>query len=133
MSDQKTAATVTIAGQEQPLGTLGLREIGELSHLAKLETENPLESIKGLLGILDGPGQRQVTDAALADLRRPVLFGSPEFFSFVQSGSGFRAVTFMALKRGGANVSREDSDAAADAMSVTDAAEVIAVAFGRQL
>jgi hypothetical protein len=125
-----TADVVTINGENYPLAMLGLAEVGNLRIWAKSQLPNPLEGVRDQLEGFDERIQRAMIDSALAEARRPVMFGSPEFQSAVQTGDGLREVLWLSLKRAGADVAREASDAAADAMDLDRAADVYATAFG---
>ena len=96
--------TVTIGGKGYPLAPLGLPEIGELRAFTKRIQPDPLEAMKPYLDDAAPGLQRMLIDNALAEVRRPVLFGSPEFMGAIQSREGLREILWLCLRRGGADV-----------------------------
>jgi hypothetical protein len=127
---EKTPFVPTIGGQPRKLGVLGMPEIGQLRIWAKAQQPNPIDQVKPHLDGLEATAQRILLDLAVAELRRPLTFGSPEFQEAMQTGEGMREVLHLSLKRAGQAIERADSDAAADAMSIDQAADVLSVAFG---
>jgi hypothetical protein len=119
-----------IGGEPRDLAILGMPEIGQLRIWAKSQQPNPIDEVKPYLDGLEASTQRTLLDLALTELRRPMMFGSPEFLGAMQSGGGLREVLALSLKRAGSIVDRAASDSAADAMSVEVAADVLAAAFG---
>jgi len=126
----KVAKTVTVDGKTFPLSTLTLPAIGQLRAWAKSRLPDPIEAIKPHLADFEPPVQRMMLEQALAEVRRPVTFGSPEFNGAMQCGEGLKEVLWLVLKQNGADVSREASDAAADSMPADVAADVFGAAFG---
>ena len=129
-AEKPAPPTPIVAGQPRALATLGMTEVGQLRLWAKAQQPNPLEEVRPHLDGLDAPAQRILLELALAELRKPVMFGSPEFLGAMQGGGGIREVLWLSLKRAGSDVDRAASDAAADAMSIDEAADVLAAALG---
>jgi hypothetical protein len=132
MAKQAKAAVgeVAVGDRAFTLAMLGLPEIGRLRAFAKAQQSDPMAAVKPHLGDVDPAVQRIMIDQALSEIRRPVAFGSPEFVGAMQTTAGLREVLWLSLKRGGADVDRGASDAAADGMTVDQAGDVFAAAFG---
>jgi hypothetical protein len=123
--------TVTVGEKSYPLARLGFPEINTLRIWAKTTMPDPLEAVTAHLTGLPASIQRVMVESALAAVRLPVTFGSDEFNGAMQTQQGLREVLWLSLKRAGAGeeLTREASDAAADAMGVSAATQTFKVAL----
>jgi hypothetical protein len=124
-------AAVTIDGKQYAPGKLTMADIGDLRVWVRLRRPDPFDAIRGHIDGMPAELQRAMIDDALAEIRRPVVYGDLEFMAALQSKEGLREALWYLLRRGGASITREQSDAAADSLGLVEAFGMIARVFDR--
>ncbi len=123
---------VTIDGVEHPVAALGMPEIAQLQIWVKSQQPDPIKAIQPYMKDFDDTCKRHMLDNALAELRKPVEIGSTEWVLALASKHGLRELLYLGLRRGGADVTREQSDRAADQLDARGATSMMGAVFHRK-
>lgn len=123
---------ITIDGAAYKVGPLKIRELGLLQAWVKTQVPHPIEAIKPHL-----TGLPEVVQIAMAESARqeakswPPQVGSIEANRLFSGADGEKELLFVILSKYQPHLTRADTDAMADRLSLAEFKAIADVAFGK--